>query len=72
MEDDDVKFWREEAGQRDGGTQTDGDAHTGDPQWQMTGRTVTTAGRKETEQKIKKGGKIRIKNAWPSFIYKLR
>jgi hypothetical protein len=55
MEDDDVKFWREEAGQRDGGTQTDGDAHTGDPQWQMTGRTVTTAGRKETEQKIKRG-----------------
>ena len=40
MEDDDVEFGRKEAGQRDGSAQTDGDAHTGDPQRQMTGRTV--------------------------------
>ena len=40
MEEYDVKFRRKEAGQRDGGTQTDGDAHAGDPQRQMTGRTV--------------------------------
>lgn len=40
MEDDDVKFGRKEASQRDCGAQTDGDAHTGDPQRQMAGRTV--------------------------------
>lgn len=40
MEDDDVKFWWKEAGQRDCGAQTDGDAHAGDSQWQMTRRTV--------------------------------
>ena len=40
MEDDDVEFGRKETGQRDGSAQTDGDAHTGDPQRQMTGRTV--------------------------------
>lgn len=42
MEDDDVKFWRKEAGQRDGSTQTDGDAHAGNPQRQMTGRAVSS------------------------------
>lgn len=54
MEDDDVKFWREEAGQRDGGTQTDGDAHARDPQRKMTGRTVNR--RTEGDGTKKKGG----------------
>ena len=53
MEDDDVKFRRKEAGQRDGRTQTDGDAHAGDPQRQMAGRTVNN-----NQQEIRKYRKV--------------
>jgi hypothetical protein len=53
MEDDDVKFRRKEAGQRDGRTQADGDAHAGDPQRQMAGRTVNN-----NQQEIRKYRKV--------------
>jgi len=58
MEDDDVKFWGEEAGQRDGGTQTDGDAHAGDPQRQMAGRAVNRRTEANGRRRNKKGKQL--------------
>ena len=54
MDDDDVEFRRKEAGQRDGGAQTDGDAHGRDPQRQMAGRAAQEPEEEETINEINK------------------